>query len=157
MVCLCIIIAGFGLVIYNLFNIQIRQGDFYQQRAIAQQLRTTPITANRRTIYDRNGNTLAVSATVWTVLFSPHDITDEQAVVLADGMSEILGVDREFVIEKAKNKKNYYQIVKRRWRRKQPIRSSPSLPSMRLQGSASRRTANGTIPMGVWVPACWAL
>ncbi len=63
-VCLCIIIAGFGLVIYNLFNIQIRQGDFYQQRAIAQQLRTTPITANRGTIYDRNGNTLAVSATV---------------------------------------------------------------------------------------------
>ena len=113
-VCLCIIIAGFGLVIYNLFNIQIRQGDFYQQRAIAQQLRTTPITANRGTIYDRNGNTLAVSATVWTVLFSPHDITDEQAVVLADGMSEILGVDREFVIEKAKNKKNYYQIVKKK-------------------------------------------
>ncbi|MCI9508331.1 MAG: PASTA domain-containing protein [Angelakisella sp.] len=113
-VCLCIILVGFGMVIANLYKIQLKEGDFYQQRAIAQQLRTTPITANRGTIYDRNGKTLAVSATVWTVLFSPHDITDEQAVVLADGMSEILGVDREFVIEKAKNKKNYYQIVKKK-------------------------------------------
>ena len=113
-VCLCIVVLGFGVVIYNLFGIQITKGDFYQQRAISQQLRTTPITANRGTIYDRNGNTLAVSATVWTVLFSPHDITDEEAVILADGMSEILGVDREFVIEKAKNKKNYYQIVKKK-------------------------------------------
>lgn len=114
MVGLCIVLAGFGLVVYNLFKIQIKEGDFYQQRAIAQQLRTTPITANRGTIYDRSGKTLAVSATVWTVLFSPHDISDEQAVILADGMSEILGVDREFVIEKAKNKKNYYQIVKKK-------------------------------------------
>lgn len=113
-VCLCIVALGFGMVIYNLYKVQITQGDFYQQRAIAQQLRTTPITANRGTIYDRNGNTLAVSATVWTVLFSPHDIDDAEAEILADGMSEILGVDREFVIEKAKNKKNYYQIVKKK-------------------------------------------
>ncbi len=113
-VCLCIVALGFGMVVYNLYKVQITQGDFYKQRAIAQQLRTTPITANRGTIYDRNGNTLAVSATVWTVLFSPHDIDDAEAEILADGMSEILGVDREFVIEKAKNKKNYYQIVKKK-------------------------------------------
>ena len=57
-VCLCIVALGFGMVVYNLYKVQITQGDFYQQRAIAQQLRTTPITANRGTIYDRNGNTL---------------------------------------------------------------------------------------------------
>ena len=108
------VLIGFGAVILNLYKIQISNGDYYQQRAIAQQLRTTSITANRGTIYDRNGKVLAASATVWTVLFSPADITDEEAEILADGMSEILGVDREFVIEKAKNKKNYYQIVKKK-------------------------------------------
>ena len=107
----CLVGLGFGIVIYSLFKIQIKEGDYYQQRAIAQQLRTTPITANRGAIYDRNGNTLAMSATVWTVLFSPHDITDEQAEVLAQGMSDILGVDPDFIIEKAKNKKSYYQIA----------------------------------------------
>lgn len=108
------VIVGFGMVIHSLYKIQLKEGDFYQQRAIAQQLRTTSITANRGVIYDRNGKMLAASATVWTVLFSPADITDEQAEILADGMSEILGVDRDFVVEKAKNKKNYYQIVKKK-------------------------------------------
>lgn len=111
---LFIVLLGFGMVIRNLYDIQITKGDFYQQRAISQQLRTTPITANRGAIYDRNGNTLAVSATVWTVLFSPHDIDDEEAIILADGMSEILGVDRQFIIERAQNKKNYYQVIKRK-------------------------------------------
>ena len=46
-VCLCIVLVGFGMVIANLYKIQLKEGDFYQQRAIAQQLRTTPITANR--------------------------------------------------------------------------------------------------------------
>ena len=107
-------VVGFGWVIRNLYQIQLVNGDFYQQRAVAQQLRTTSINANRGAIYDTNMNKLAVSATVWTVLFSPADITDAEAEVLADGMSEILGVDREFIIEKAKNKKNYYQVVKRK-------------------------------------------
>ena len=111
---LLMIVMGFGVVIHSLYNIQIVKGDFYQQKAISQQLRTTSITANRGTIYDTNMKKLAVSATVWTVVFSPADITDEQAEVLADGLYEILGVDREFVIEKAKNKKNYHQIVKKK-------------------------------------------
>ncbi len=111
---LLLTVVGFGAVVYSLYNIQIVKGDFYQQKAISQQLRTTSITANRGTIYDANMKKLAVSATVWTVVFSPADITDEQAELLADGLDEILGVDREFVIEKAKNKKNYHQIVKKK-------------------------------------------
>ncbi len=107
-------VVGFGAVIHSLYKIQIVQGDFYQQKAISQQLRTTAITANRGTIYDTNMKKLAVSATVWTVVFSPADITDEQAEILADGLEEILDVDRDFVIEKAKNKKNYHQIVKKK-------------------------------------------
>ncbi|MEG1777419.1 MAG: penicillin-binding transpeptidase domain-containing protein [Angelakisella sp.] len=107
-------VLGFGMVVRQLYIIQIENGDFYQKKALSQQLRTTSITANRGAIYDRSGNILAVSQTVWTVLFSPADITDAQAELLADGMSEILGVDRSFIIEKAKNKQNYYQVVKRR-------------------------------------------
>ena len=107
-------LVGFGMVVRQLYKIQLVEGDFYQKKAMAQQLRTTSISANRGSIYDRNGNILAVSDTVWTVLFSPADITDKEAELLADGMSEILGVERQFVIDKAKNKKNFYQVVKRK-------------------------------------------
>lgn len=80
---------------------------------MSRQLRATTINANRGTIYSADGQILAASATSWRVIFSPADITDEQATLLADGMSEILGVDREFILERAGNKKSFYQVIKR--------------------------------------------
>ena len=71
---------------------------------MSRQLRATTINANRGTIYSADGQILAASATSWRVIFSPADITDEQATLLADGMSEIR-CDREFILERAGNKK----------------------------------------------------
>jgi len=105
---------GFGAVIYNLYNVQITEGETYLQKAIAQQLRTSTLTAGRGSIYDSNMNVLADSKTVWKVLFSPASITDEEAELLGDAVSEILGVDRQTIVEKAKNKTNYYYIIKRK-------------------------------------------
>lgn len=107
-------ILGFGMVVRQLYIIQIVDGDFYQKKAVAQQLRTTSITADRGSIYDRNGNILAVSQTVWTVFISPADIPDEQVPMLAEGLGRILGVNPESVMEGAKDKSNYYYSVKRR-------------------------------------------
>lgn len=111
---LLLTLMGFGSIIRSLYHIQLLKGDFYQQKAISQQLRTTSITANRGIIYDCNMKKLAVSATVWTVVFSPADITDEEAELLANGLDEILGVSKEKVIEAAKDKKNYHHIVKKK-------------------------------------------
>lgn len=107
-----LIFGGMGVVVHQLYTIQITDSDFYQKKALFQQMRTTSISADRGTIYDRNGNILAVSQRVWTVLFSPADITDQQAELLADGMSEILGVTREKVLDGAKDKSKYYRIIK---------------------------------------------
>ena len=106
--------VGFGMVTLQLYNIQFVNGEMYQQRALSQQLRTTQISANRGSILDRNGNILAVSERVWNVLFSPAEISDAEAEVLAQGMSEILDVDPADIIEAAKDKKNQYHIVKKR-------------------------------------------
>ena len=89
-----LIIVGFGLVIHQLYRVQLVEGESYKQEAMSRQLRATTINANRGTIYSADGQILAASATSWRVIFSPADITDEQATLLADGMSEILGVDR---------------------------------------------------------------
>lgn len=107
-----LILGGFGVVIANLYKIQIKNGEGYKQAATSQQLRATTITANRGTIYSSDMQVLAASATSWKVIFSPADISDEQAALLAQGMSEILDVDYDYVIEKASNKKNFYQIIK---------------------------------------------
>ncbi len=109
-----ILIVCFSFVVRQLYTIQFIDGKMYTQRALSQQLKTTPITPNRGKIYDRNGNVLAESETVWNVLFSPADITDSEAKLLAQGMHEIFGIEEEVILKKASDKTKYYKEIKKR-------------------------------------------
>lgn len=62
------------LLVIRLGWIQIVRGDTYSERAVEQQTRDTPIEAERGTIYDRNGNELAVSVTCYTIWVRPTDV-----------------------------------------------------------------------------------
>lgn len=112
------VVCGVGIfipLIVQLYTIQIRDHDFYEQKAISQQTRDTVIAANRGTIYDRNYKPLAISASVETVYLEPVYIEDEaQAALIAGGLSEILGMDYEKIYQKTTNRKSYYQLVVRK-------------------------------------------
>ena len=109
-----IILVGFILMTGRLFFLQVAGGDDYREKATQQQLRDSTIAAKRGTIYDSNMNILAQSATVWTAYISPVYIDDdEEANLIADKLSEILGVDRETVYNKTQ-KNTYYEYVKRK-------------------------------------------
>ncbi|MBC8570111.1 penicillin-binding transpeptidase domain-containing protein [Zongyangia hominis] len=115
MVILCgLAIVGFATLIVRLCIIQLVESDIYQSKAEKQQMRVTTISPKRGTIYDRNMNVLAQSATVWTVFISPVDIKDAaQKELIATGLSELLEVDKEKILEKCE-KKNYYEVIKKR-------------------------------------------
>ena len=115
MVILCgLAVVGFATLIVRLCIIQLVESDVYQSKAEAQQMRVTTISPKRGTIYDRNMNVLAQSATVWTVFVSPNDIKDDaQKELIASGLSEILEVDKETILEKCE-KDNYYEVIKKR-------------------------------------------
>lgn len=109
-----VILFGFILMTGRLFFLQVAGGEDYREKATQQQLRDSTIAAKRGTIYDSNMNILAQSATVWTAYLSPVYIDDdEEANLIADALSEILGVDRETVYEKTK-KNTYYEYIKRK-------------------------------------------
>lgn len=102
--------------------IQFVKGAEYQKLATNQQTKTRVITAKRGTIYDRNGNTLAVSATVYRVSINPRDIKKDekhkQDVAahqqrVASKMAEILDLEYTIVYEKVM-KSNSYQEIKRK-------------------------------------------
>lgn len=112
-----IILFGFGADLLSLIRLQLVQSEVYQQKAESQQLSDTKITAQRGVIYDRNKKVLAQSATVWKVYIVPAKIKaikeNKEAVVnlIADGLSSILDVDRETIIEKTELS-NQYTVIK---------------------------------------------
>lgn len=109
-----VVIFGFVLMCGRLLFLQVLGGRNYREKAAEQQLRDTTITAKRGTIYDCNMNVLAQSAAVWTAYISPAYIKDEtEAALIADGLAEILELDRETIYKKTQ-KKTYYEYVKRK-------------------------------------------
>ena len=70
---LCGVIA-FVPLIGTLYNLMITQHDYYNEKAIKNQTRSTNLTAARGVIYDANMNVLASSSTVETVFIDPNEI-----------------------------------------------------------------------------------
>jgi stage V sporulation protein D (sporulation-specific penicillin-binding protein) len=65
--------AAFGILIYQLYTIQITNGAFYRQLASAQQLKDSTVKAERGEIYDATGKTLASTSIVWNLTCDPKD------------------------------------------------------------------------------------
>ena len=100
-------LLGFGTDVFSLAKLQIVQGASLRMQATDQQLKDTTLTAKRGTIYDCNMKPLAESATVWDVVLEPAAITDKNREVIADGLSKILKLDKQDIIDRSK-KKTYY-------------------------------------------------
>ena len=108
------IVAGLVLVSARLLYFQTVMAEELQKRAVEQQLSDTTISARRGSIYDRNGNLLAQSLTVWNIVLEPANIKNEEArVKITDGLSKILGVDKNDLYDKSK-KDNFYEVIKRK-------------------------------------------
>ncbi len=109
------ITLGFCGLIGRLYYLQLVDFEENRTRALRQQLRPTTIAAQRGTIYDRNMKTLAASATVWSVIISPAEISsDEELNKIADFLAPLLALDREKIIQRGQKKSSYYEIIKQR-------------------------------------------
>ena len=63
LLCFCGIFL-FALLVPQLYKLMITEHDDYERMAINNQTRSTAVSASRGTIYDRNFNALALSASV---------------------------------------------------------------------------------------------
>ena len=106
-------IALFILLGWRLFQIQIIDHDMYEAAAVDQQLRETVVSAKRGSIYDRNMNLLAMSASVSNIYISPAEINsyNEDPALIAAGLSEILGIDFYTIYEKTQNISSWYVTI----------------------------------------------
>jgi len=109
----CGIVAFVALAV-RLYDVQIVNHSYFHARALSGQLRHSTISATRGTIFDASGQILAKSAAVENVFISPLEMARENQNVwlIADGLSEILGVDRDMIVERASRTNSQYQIIK---------------------------------------------
>lgn len=76
-----VIVAMVGLLITNLYNIQINQYQDYKTRSNDNRIKVVPIAPNRGLIYDRNGILLAENRPVFNLEITPEKITDMEATI----------------------------------------------------------------------------
>lgn len=118
---LCGIVA-FVPLIGTLYHLMITEHDYYNEKAIKNQTRSTNLTATRGVIYDANMNVLASSSTVETVFIDPNEIAEQMKQPensnlldqIARGLGEILDVEPSFVYEQAADKQYRYKVIKRK-------------------------------------------
>ena len=144
--------AAFAVLMVRLYRLQITDHSFYEQLAISQQLREAPGTAERGVIYDRNGNLLAVSASVDNVYLSPAEIeaNGEDRGLIAQGLSEILGADYGDIYEKSGRRGSWYVTVARKIERDKAdqirrFKAENKISGVRLETDTKRYYPNGRL------------
>ena len=108
----------FGLLAFvpvglRLHFLMISQYDYYSMLALRNQTRTTTVTADRGTIFDRNMNILATSVTVENVYLDPHELKQAQEDIdgISKALGEILDLDPVKIREKAQDLTKRYQQI----------------------------------------------
>ena len=130
-------VAAFVPLLVRLWQIQIRDYDKYQGMAVEQQTADSTVEANRGTIYDRSGETLAMSATVYNIQLSPKEILACQEAYrekaanaaengktldypeptnefIASNLAQILDLEEADILKRLAKTSSMYEMIK--WR-----------------------------------------
>ena len=135
-------VASFTVLFWKLYDLQINRHDELKAEAVGQQTDSMVISASRGTIYDKNGEIMAISYSTETVLLDPGGVQDfvesqEQKIqdaaeeaaekgapytapevldqaYIARGLSRILDVEEETILEHLENTANRYWRVKKK-------------------------------------------
>lgn len=105
--------VAFVALIGRVFYLQIIQGPELQRKALSQWTRTTALTAARGEILDCNGRVLATTGTVYKILLWPRSIAVGDAERVAKELSEVLELDYETVLARAKSTTLREVVLKR--------------------------------------------
>lgn len=85
------LIFGFGLLVYQLYVLQIRDYETYRVDATEQQLSDTTIPATRGSIYSSTGKLLAKSSVVWNIIADPSRCSADYITQASEKIAELSG------------------------------------------------------------------
>ncbi|MCL2754184.1 MAG: penicillin-binding transpeptidase domain-containing protein [Oscillospiraceae bacterium] len=105
-----------AFIFYFLHRTAVYNSNMFREYANAQQLNDFILRANRGAVFDRNGELLAQSTPVWDVILSPFDVIENEDCpdAIATMLHEILGVDKQDVLDKVDKIQRRYEVIARR-------------------------------------------
>ena len=94
-------LVGFLPVCLQLYQLMVTNYEFYAQKALNNQTRSTSVLADRGIIYDRNMNVLACNQSVETLYLDPHELKQSGADLnaIADTLGALLDKDPQWIYE----------------------------------------------------------
>ena len=122
-------VAVFIPLIAQLYKLQIVQHDYWKERAANQQTKNVSVPANRGTIYDREGRTMAMSATVYKLILSPMGVVGsvkednyktkaeyqsalrEQRALIVNWLVDTFDYDEDRLWERIEYTKSAYEVL----------------------------------------------
>ena len=135
-------VASFTVLFWKLYDLQINRHDELKAEAVGQQTDSMVISASRGTIYDKNGEIMAISYSTETVLLDPGGVQDfvesqEQKIqdaaeeaaekgapytapevldqaYIARGLSRILNVEEETILEQLGRTNRQNEVIKKK-------------------------------------------
>lgn len=116
----------------QLYKLQIQEHDYYKELGVRNQTRDVAVAAGRGSILDCNGETMAMSATVYKLILSPRDALERQEAVneqveknpdkykywnvnetIVDYLTDEFGLDESYIRScLEKTKVAYLEVVK---------------------------------------------
>lgn len=136
-VVMCVFAVVAAALIGVLAKLQLVDHAYYKTKVLDQMTVSTEVNPERGTIYDRNGSILAANSSNYLIFISPQDIIDamedtENSTVytwtdssgadkkglrmnelIAEGLSEILGIEKSEILEKAAKDGRRYEVIKK--------------------------------------------
>ena len=106
-------VTAFVPVGMRLYSLMVSQYDYYSQKALNNQTRSTSVMADRGMIYDRNMNILAANVSVENVYLDPHELKQakENVEEIARFLGEVLDKDPAWILEQAADTRQRYKQV----------------------------------------------
>ena len=120
-------ILAFGMIGYRALNLQVLDHELFAKRAQRQYQRIIQLPPQRGTIYDRNGQELALSTAVDSIYVEPHRIEDVPGT--AKALSRVLSLSQRRLLAKLSKKRRFMWV-----KRQVSPRESESLRALKLKG-----------------------
>jgi cell division protein FtsI/penicillin-binding protein 2 len=136
-----VLFAAYVLLIARLFYIQVVRAPFYREKARELTVRKIVLPARRGTIYDRNGEKLAVTIDACDIYVQPVKIKDKEGV--ATQLSKILGCSRSQILDTLNSGKKFTYIARRA-----DIWIGDAVTHAKILGTGSLRTTKRVYPGG---------